>query len=69
MLLADCPVSDLDGVVPHPYVYAHVLGVFHVNITYVGPNMIDYHSCRVDFLWVCWYQYMEEGAGWGAVTH
>ena len=68
MLLADCPVSDSDGVVHHPYIYARVLGIFHANVTYVGPDMVNYRSCRIDFLWVRWYQYVEEGAGWDVST-
>ncbi|KAG1865192.1 hypothetical protein C8R48DRAFT_601365, partial [Suillus tomentosus] len=42
----------------HPYIYARVLGIYHVNATYIGPGMIDYRSHRIDFLWVRWYQYM-----------
>jgi hypothetical protein len=42
----------------HPYIYARVLGIYHVNATYIGPGMIDYRSYRIDFLWVRWYQYM-----------
>ena len=63
MLLADH--SDVVGSHPrHPYIYARVLSIFHVNATYVGPGMVDYRSHRVDVLWVHWYQYIEEGAGW-----
>ena len=67
MLLADRS-SDSDGVAHHPYVYARVLGIFHANVTYVGPDMVNYRSCRIDFLWVRWYQYVDEGAGWDAST-
>ena len=67
MLLAD-HTSGMGGLSRHPYIYAHVLGIFHVNATYVGPGMIDYCLHRVDFLWVCWYQHMEEDAGWDAST-
>ena len=68
MLLADHVGSAVDGVSLHPYIYTRVLGIFHVNATYIGPGIIDYCSCRINFLWVRWYQYMEEGAGWGAST-
>ncbi|KAG0694659.1 hypothetical protein DFH29DRAFT_1006136 [Suillus ampliporus] len=44
----------------HPYLYARVLGIYHVNVTYVGPGMIDYQSYRINFLWVRWYQYVDE---------
>ena len=67
MLLAD-HAGDMDGLVQHPYIYAHVLGIFHVNATYIGPGMIDYHLRQIDFLWVHWYQYVKEGAGWEALS-
>ena len=63
MLLAD-HAGGMGGLSQHPYIYTHVLGIFHVNATYIGPGMINYHLCWIDFLWVCWYQYMEEDAGW-----
>ena len=64
MLLAEHDASEVGLHSQHPYLYAHVLGIFHANVTYVGPGMVDYRSCRVDFLWVRWYHYVEEGAGW-----
>ena len=66
MLLADHVDSSINGISPHPYIYARVLGIFHVNATYIGPGTVDYRSRRIDFLWVRWYQYLEEGAGWDA---
>ncbi|KAG2059465.1 hypothetical protein BDR06DRAFT_979974 [Suillus hirtellus] len=45
----------------HPYLYTRVLGVYHVNVTYIGPGIIRYHLHHIDFLWVRWYQYMDEG--------
>ncbi|KAG2099570.1 uncharacterized protein F5147DRAFT_582627 [Suillus discolor] len=47
----------------HPYLYARVLGIYHVNVTYIGPGMIDYHSRQIDFLWVRWYQYVDIDEG------
>ena len=67
MLLAD-HASGMGGLPGHPYIYTCVLGIFHVNVTYVGPGTIDYCSCCIDFLWVHWYQYMEEDTGWDAST-
>lgn len=43
----------------HPYLYARVLGIYHVNATYVGPGMVDYRSHRIDFLWVRWYHHVD----------
>ena len=68
MLLADQISSDPAIVSPHPYIYAQVLGIFHVNATYTGPDVTDYYSHQVDFLWVRWYQYVEDSAGWDAST-
>jgi hypothetical protein len=36
--------------------YAQVLGIYHANIIYVGPGMLDYEPRRIEFLWVRWYQ-------------
>jgi hypothetical protein len=35
---------------PHPFLYACVLGIYHVNVIYTGPGMVKF-----DFLWVCWF--------------
>ena len=64
MILADQISSDLAPVSPHPYLYGQVLGIFHINATYTGPNVTGYYSHRVDFLWVRWYQYVEELQCW-----
>jgi hypothetical protein len=50
----------------HPFAYARILGVYHVNIVYVGPGMKDYQPRRMEFLWVRWYRHMETNAGWSA---
>ena len=43
----------------HPFCYARVLGIFHVNVIYTGTGMHDYTARRLNFLWVRWYQYSE----------
>lgn len=49
----------------HPFKYGRVLGIYHANIVYTGPGMLDYHPHRFDFLWVRWYRHMNPGtAGW-----
>lgn len=48
----------------HPFKYAQVLGIYHVNVVYVGPGMIDYQPHRMEFLWVRWYQNTGMRAGW-----
>lgn len=50
---------------PHPFNYARILGLYHVNVVYVGPGMVDYQPRRLDFLWVRWYRRMGMvRAGW-----
>jgi len=40
---------------PHPYWYARIIGIFHVNVRYTSPG--EHHTSikRVDFLWVRWF--------------
>jgi hypothetical protein len=40
----------------HPFIYARVLGIYHVNIIYTGPGMINYEIMRFEFLWVRWFE-------------
>lgn len=60
--------QDDDGDTKHPpFQYARVLGVYHVNVVYVGPGMVDYEPRRMEFLWVRWYQVLgTTGTGWDA---
>lgn len=51
----------------HPFIYARVLGIYHVNCIYVGPNMVDYHPRKLEFLWVRWYERVDTPAGWDAL--
>ena len=53
----------------HPFWYARVLGIYHVNVVYTGAGAIDYYPRRMDFLWVRWYQCLNDislTAGWTA---
>lgn len=40
----------------HCFHYGKVIGIYHVNAVYNGPGMVNYHSHRMDFLWVRWYE-------------
>ncbi|KAF8835853.1 hypothetical protein BDN67DRAFT_992306 [Paxillus ammoniavirescens] len=42
-----------DGPSTHPFCYACVLGVYHTNIIYNGPDARDYQPSRLKFLWHC----------------
>lgn len=60
-------IGGQDPNIVHPFVYARVLGIYHVNAVYAGFGMTDYRPRRMDFLWVRWYQRIETiHAGWGA---
>jgi hypothetical protein len=40
---------------PHPFLYARVLEIYHVNVVYTGPGMVSYEPMKFDFLWVRWF--------------
>ncbi|OBZ70227.1 hypothetical protein A0H81_10051 [Grifola frondosa] len=44
----------------HPFWYARVLGIFHVDVVYTGSGMLDFRSRRMDFLWVRWFQVIDD---------
>lgn len=44
--------TDVDGLAPHPYWYARVLGVFHVNVH--PPGTHSRVPRRYEVLWVRW---------------
>jgi hypothetical protein len=60
MMFADsAPNGDAPGVTSpahYHFLYARVLGVYHVNVVYVGPGMVDYNPRRFEFLWLRWYK-------------
>ncbi|KAH7923645.1 hypothetical protein BV22DRAFT_1015047 [Leucogyrophana mollusca] len=43
----------------HPFCYARVLGIYHANVIYTGPDNLDYRPRRMEFLWVRWYEEVE----------
>ena len=55
MLLAN--TIDADSRASHPFLYARVLGIYHVNVVYTGEGMVNYDAHRVYFLWVRWFDY------------
>jgi hypothetical protein len=66
VLAEPCDCSD-SSTSSHPFRYGRVLGVYHANIVYIGPGMVDYQPRRMEFLWVRWY--VDTGkmrAGWEA---
>jgi hypothetical protein len=57
-------LSEDDDTDSHCFRYARVLGIYHVNTVYTGPEMLDYTPRRLDFLWVRWFQHIGIPARW-----
>ena len=38
----------------HPFWYAQVLGIFHVDVQHVGPHFTSFAWRTIEFLWVRW---------------
>jgi hypothetical protein len=67
MLLADH--ADDSAGSSQRFLYARILGAYHVNVVYTGPGMRDYEARRFDFLWVRWFEVVEPASsGWGNST-
>jgi hypothetical protein len=41
----------------HPFLYAWVIGVFHVNAVYMGGPVVNYRPRKVEVLWVRWFEH------------
>ncbi|KAI0056519.1 hypothetical protein BV25DRAFT_1893990 [Artomyces pyxidatus] len=46
--------EDLDDRDFHPYWYARIARIFHVNVRHVGPASVSEEPQRMDVLWVRW---------------
>jgi len=44
----------------HQYIYARVLGIYHVNIIYARTGQSDYRPQRMEFLWVRWFANIDD---------
>jgi hypothetical protein len=54
MLLS--PENENENEDPHPYWYARILGIYHADICYTGPNStISRDPQRMEFLFVRWF--------------
>jgi hypothetical protein len=60
MLLTNKDDSNTDTDSDHPFLYAHVLGIYHANVIYTGSDTRDYTLRRLDFLWVRWFRLTED---------
>ena len=53
-------LSNIDSGDHHPFSYARVLGIFHANVIYTGPGSKDFQSRCVEFLWVRWFEVLQD---------
>lgn len=60
--------DDLDDLDTHTFLYGRILGIYHVNVIYNGPGMLDYRPRRVEFLWVRWFELIEPQGSWASYT-
>jgi len=50
------PENENENEDPHPYWYARILGIYHADIRYTGPNStISWDPQRMEFLFVRWF--------------
>ncbi|OJA15138.1 hypothetical protein AZE42_07562 [Rhizopogon vesiculosus] len=64
---ADIMVLSHEDERTHPYWYARVLGIFHVNVEYrENETSLFSHQKRMDFLFVRWFRRDNSPAGWAA---
>ena len=63
MLLADN--SQTCDETHHPFLYARVLGIYHVNVVYTGQGSFDYAARQIKFLWVRWFKPTGTPVKWG----
>lgn len=68
IFLAEDDGDDPNAMDSHPFLYGRILGIYHVNVVYSGPGMLDYKPRRVEFLWVRWYEHLEDSGSWAACT-
>ncbi|KAF9235723.1 hypothetical protein BU15DRAFT_51036, partial [Melanogaster broomeanus] len=57
-------LSQPDGLKTHPFCYAHILGIYHANVIYTGPGSRNYQSRCIEFLWVHWFEVLDQPLGW-----
>lgn len=58
--------GDNEGEDSHMFLYGRVLRIYHANIIYNGPGMIDHRPHRIEFLWIRWYDHLEPLGSWSA---
>src|ERR1700733_15574392 len=56
-----------DNPTAHPYRYARVLGIYHVNLIYNEPTVQCYQVRRMEFLWVRYFELIHDGMSYGFI--
>lgn len=64
---SDDPITQEDGDNLDRFLYARVLGIFHVNVVYTGHGTLDFQPRRMEFLWVRWFQPTTLPCGWDSL--
>lgn len=52
----------------HRYAYGKILDIYHVNVITIGVGMVDYTPLRMEFLWIRWYEHVDELSSWETST-
>ena len=62
------PENENQNEDPHPYWYACILGIYHAEIRYIGPNaVVSREPQRMEFLFVRWFGHdLTPRPGWKA---
>jgi len=50
------------------FIYGKVVYIYHVHVIYIGVGMGDYTPLQMEFLWVCWYEPMDNLSAWETST-
>lgn len=59
------PQKECDDDEDHPYWYARIVGIFHVNVLHTGPDSHSREPQRMEFLFVRWFgRDLTPTAGW-----
>ncbi|KAG1803420.1 uncharacterized protein BJ212DRAFT_1304570 [Suillus subaureus] len=48
----------------HKYMYGKVIGVYHINVIFIGHGMVGYTPHQMEFLWICWYAPINQDSTW-----
>ncbi|KAJ3542068.1 hypothetical protein NMY22_g3642 [Coprinellus aureogranulatus] len=48
----------------HRFCYGRLLGIYHVNVVYLGAGSLDRKPRRIDVLWVRWFKEFEDERSW-----